>query len=690
MGSLAIRPVRLDPIGGKALFSATHFPPDLPDSRHPPVDTSCVDAHVINPLRQWSGLRVMKSYLTLSFRWLIVLALFASVGLVIGLDIGNGARRAMAAEARDADVQEAVAATLVVGDLAVPDGMHLVKLEGIGLVVNLAGTGGNPPISPQRAAMLDDMKKRGVRTPNHVLESTNTAIVLVRCYLRPGVRQGDRVDLEVQVPSRSETTSLRNGVLLETRLSEVAVLGSQIHEGTTLVLASGPVMVDPEGGGSDGKIELRKGRVLGGGILTKTRPLRLVLKPGHQSVRRSAEIGVALNRRFHTFTDGVKRGIAVPKTDDYIELIVHPRYKDNIERYVQVVRSTAVRESPAEEAKRILQLGQLLRDPPTARGAALQFEAIGKRSCDTLAEALRLRDPEIRFYAAEALAYLDDNRAAKPLGELARDEPAFRVFALTALSAMDAYEAHDELQQLLNSNSAETRYGAFRALWAMNRTDPLVRGEVLGRDINYHVIDTPEPTMIHVTRSFRPEIVMFGPNQTIRGPFSLEAGHDIMVTSRQGGRVSVARFAVGADEQRREVSTRLDDVIRAVVEVGGTYPDVVDLLLAAEEASLLSGRFRVDAVPRAGRTYTRVVQSGSSGAESDGAVADADSGANRFPLTSGFALPSLFASPDGGQATAPRRAKSESEEKGASSAKASEETNPLKRLFVRMKRGSDE
>ena len=252
---------------------------------------------------------------------------------------------------------------------------------------------------------------------------------------------------------------------------------------------------------------------------------------------------------------------------------------------------------------------------------------------------------------------------------------------------MDAYEAYDELQQLLSSNSAETRYGAFRALWAMNRKDVLVRGEVLGRGINYHVIDTPEPHMIHVTRSFRPEIVMFGPNQTIRGPFSLQAGHDIMVTSREGNRVSVARFSVGGDERRREVSTRLDDVIRAVVDVGGTYPDIVDLLLEAERAHLLSGRFRVDAVPRAGRTYTRVAQTDSSGAESD-AVGEGDEG--RFGLTSGFALPSLFATPEQPRQKASLRPKSDNEGKSAATNDAAKETNPLKRFFVRMKRGGEE
>ena len=65
------------------------------------------------------------------------------------------------------------------------------------------------------------------------------------------------------------------------------------------------------------------------------------------------------------------------------------------------------------------------------------------------------------------------------LAQVARDEPAFRVNALAALSAMDDATAHDALRALLEVKSAETRYGAFRSLWAMNQHDPLLHDENL-------------------------------------------------------------------------------------------------------------------------------------------------------------------------------------------------------------------
>ncbi len=70
-------------------------------------------------------------------------------------------------------------------------------------------------------------------------------MVLVRGFLPPGAQKGDHFDLEVQVPSRSGTTSLRGGLLMESRLTELAVLGDAIRDGHLLALGSGPVLVDP-------------------------------------------------------------------------------------------------------------------------------------------------------------------------------------------------------------------------------------------------------------------------------------------------------------------------------------------------------------------------------------------------------------------------------------------------------------
>jgi hypothetical protein len=53
----------------------------------------------------------------------------------------------------------------------------------------------------------------------------------------------------------------------------------------------------------------------------------------------------------------------------------------------------------------------------------------------------------------------------------------------------------------------------------------------------------------------------------------------------------------------------VDEVVRAIVELGGTYPDVVQALQEAKASGALPSRLEVDALPEAGRTYDRLVES---------------------------------------------------------------------------------
>lgn len=493
--------------------------------------------------------------------------------------------------------------TKLVGDVAVPFGMQPMEVEAVGLVTGLDGTGSDPEPGPYRAVLLAEMQTRGIKNPNQVLSDPSTALVLVRAVLRPGLQKGDTFDVEVRIPSRDKTTSLRGGYLLLTKLREHAVLGGEIRTGHLLGTAEGPVMVDPGADSDKDAVILGRGRVLGGGRALKSRPLALVLQPGSKSVRTSSQVGAAVDGRFHRFVQGNKVGVATPKTDEYIELAVNPRYKSNIPRYIQAVRAVPLRESALERSNRLKLLEKQLLDPFTTARAALRLEAIGNEGLPILKKGLTSDDPEVRFYSAEALAYLDQSAAVDVLEIAAREEPAFRVFALTALSSLDDSSSYEALRDLLDSPSAETRYGAFRALWAMDEKDHFVRGEILGGQFSYHVLETSGPAMVHATRGFRPEIVLYGQETRLQTPFLLDAGN-LLVQSEGGETVRVSRFATGQPDQTRDVSNRVDEVIRTIVDVGGNYPDVVQILQKAAQKKVLGARFEVDALPEA-QAYDR-------------------------------------------------------------------------------------
>ena len=495
--------------------------------------------------------------------------------------------------------------TKLIGDVAVPWNMNYMKVESVALVTGLDNTGSEPPPSAQRDMLVREMQSHDVAPgPSQILRSPTTSMVLIRGYLPPGVQKGDHFDLEVYLPEGSRTTSLRGGWLMQSRMRELAVLDGTVRTGHILALGSGPVFVDGLLKGEDQPIHATRGRVLGGGIALESRSLGLVVRSSESSVRTSAMIGAAINARFHTFERTVQKEVAKPKTDNFIELTVHPRYRHNLERYVRVVRSIALGERSEERAARLQLLERMLQEPTTAASAALQLEAIGHDAVPVLKTALVSSEVEPRFYAAEALAYLDEADAAEVLGKIAQEEPAFRWHALTALSVMDHIVAYDALHKLLNSDSAETRYGAFRALRARNHQDPVVRGKRMD-DFAYHVISTTGPPMVHLSWSKGPELVLFGHDQRIRPPAALFAGKEILVRRLPDGQIKVSRFAVGLEDQHEICSDRLDDVVQAVVKIGGGYGEVMQLLLAAEQQETLNSRLVIDALPQRGRRFHR-------------------------------------------------------------------------------------
>jgi hypothetical protein len=534
----------------------------------------------------------------------LVIALSATTGCMTFLGYNDGKKKSL----DDLTAEDGSKEIDLVGKYTHPYGMEYVKIESVGLVTGLAGTGEDPPATPQRSELLAEMKQRQVENPNEVLASLDTAIVVTRAFIRPGAREGDRLDIEVRVPTRSETTSLRGGWLRQTRMSPLAVLGGGVRSGHVMAVAEGPILVDPQASGKEGDARAVRGRVLGGGRVTKARPLGLVIDDRFKSFNLSIQIANALNARFFTRTNGRKQGVANPKTDEFIEVTVADRYRENVGRYMQVLRCVAVGETARERQARMARLSRQLMEPVTAGTAALQLEAIGgDEAAEILQRGLESPSTEVRFYSAEALAYLDKTAAVDELAAMARNEPAFRINALAALSAMDDLVAYEALRDMLSVSSAETRYGAFRALWNMNSSDPFVSGEEMN-GFTLHVLPVGGPPMVHVTNSFRPEIVIFGQLEPLKTPLLVEAGGKVLVNGLHSGRLTVSRFGTGSAEQR-EIEPDIEQLIRTIVDLGGTYPDVVQALQLAKAQGAMTSRLDVDALPKSGRPFQRTLGS---------------------------------------------------------------------------------
>ena len=522
----------------------------------------------------------------------------------------------------------------LVGQLAGPQGLNYMKVESVGLVTGLHGTGSDPAPSPLRQRLLDEMESHETDGPQKVLASPATSMVLVRGYLPPGVQKGDPFDVEILLPRRTETTSLRDGWLMQSRMRRVEILGGSALTGHVIALAGGPVLVDAVFRADAEPADELRGRVLAGGIARDSRTLGLTVRRDSRSVMTATLISSAINNRFHVFQRGTKKGVADPKNDTYIELAAHPRYRHNLVRYMAVVRSIPLKSTPAEHVAWLALLERQLAEPTSAALAALRLEAVGDDAVRILRDGAQSSDTEVRLYSAEALAYLDDRAAVEPLAEAAGNEPAFRWHALTALSAMSHVEASEVLSDLLHASSAETRCGAFRAMRARSPDDPLLKGELLGEAFHFHVIPTTGEGMVHFCRLRRQEVTLFGTDEHLIGPCVLFAGPEIMIRGSGANDFKVSRFTPGAADRHASCSGRLSDVLRAIAEVGGGYAEVFAALQQASQEHRLSCRLVVDALPSRGRTYRR-----------EESLDPSDDDSNRW-LPVANPLPDLFAAPD--------------------------------------------
>jgi hypothetical protein len=152
----------------------------------------------------------------------------------------------------------------------------------------------------------------------------------------------------------------------------------------------------------------------------------------------------------------------------------------------------------------------------------------------------------------------------------------------------------------------ETRYGAVRALSKLAPHDASIAALEAPSGYEFRVIDSHEEPMVHVTRRKKMEITVFGEDQAFQAPMVVHAGKRFVVRVDPGKSTArISKLTTGRDTERIEVSARVADVIRELIRLDASYPDIVQMLVEAEKTHNLPGQIGIDALPRAGRIYTR-------------------------------------------------------------------------------------
>jgi hypothetical protein len=521
-------------------------------------------------------------------------------------------------------------AVRTIGDVTEVANTEPIFVTGVGLVEGLEGTGGGTPPGNYRALLEDQLRREKVEGVKALLASPNNAVVVVSGYIPAGARKLDRIDLDISVPPGSKVTSLRGGYLRECVLRNYDSTknldpnyggGDRVLRGHVLAKAKGPVLVGF--GDGDEAATLRHGRIWGGALCLLDRPFFLVLKNDQKFARVANAIAERINASFqddakkrllvlNQVTTQINEKFQTPNLGSSTETakamnkeIVHVRvpweYRHNPGRYLRVVRLIPLRDGPDVRGPYKRKLEERLLNPAHTITAALRLEALGRDSIPSLKRGLTHADPMVRFASAEALAYLGSPVGAEELARLADGHDRLRAFCLAALASLDEMACQERLAELMSSPSAETRYGAFRALHCTNERDPVVKGTLFNDSFWLHHVAPNSPSMVHLSSTHRAEVVIFGDEPLVVPEIKILAGPEFAVTADVGDtKCTVTRFVTHSGGiVRRQCSLKLNDVLQTMADLGAQYPDVVDFLRQAGNQKCLSCPVRVDALPQA-------------------------------------------------------------------------------------------
>jgi hypothetical protein len=541
--------------------------------------------------------------------WVIGAVLLALVGC---------AKSNLRLQAED-DVEHTQYSVETINQWAMFDGVDPLAVYAPGLVTGLANTGGDAPPGDERKMLEKELQRDGVLDVKKVLARKDVSLVVVSAVIPPGARKGDPIDIRITLPEGSKTTSLEGGYLEPCDLRDFAPLdqvaptlshgSGKWGVGHICAKAQGKLVVGLGDGAQSDRV--RSATIWGGGTCKVPRPLYLFMNEQRRQSANTNLVAEKINETFRGSLGGVMGDrIAEAKTGSLVVVNIPPQYRLNLPHYMRVIgliplRNNETAASKAADGGRtyLKRLEDEVTDPAHAVTASLRLEALGESGKAALKHGMRSDSVLVRFCCAESLAYEGEPTAAQELARLT-DEPALRAFCLTALASLDESASYQALTEMLNSPVPEARYGAFRALRALNQDDEAVRGELLGQTFWLHKVAPSSRSLIHLSSSRRAEIVLFGEEPYLKTPLRLSAG-EINVTAADGdSQCTVSRFSARTGEARHGYSPlKVEDVIRKVSELGGDYTTITELLRQARRCECVTCAVEVDALPQATSVY---------------------------------------------------------------------------------------
>ena len=489
-----------------------------------------------------------------------------------------------------------------------------MPVTGWGLVVGLGSNGSKVVPAHVRSYLVEQLSKAnigstrhgtGTLSPERVLQDPDTTAVMLAGSIPFGAQRGTRFDVNVSALPQTGTRSLDGGHLMPTELrfayGWVAVPGKGAK---VFAMAKGRMFLDPYVNMSDSADagKLREAWILGGGVVTRDRPIRLQLRdPDYQMVQRVRD---RINERF-----GAGEKIANARNREMIELDVPPAWRKDYEHFLQLVMHLPLQSEPGQRERKINQLMRML-----ATGGAkheelsLILEAMGREVEVKLRRLYSSRNRTAAFYAARTGLRLGDDLAGEILIRQAADAGSpMRIAAIDELARHPRIlAATDMLQTMLDDRSAAVRVAAYEALRQRSDAARITRISV-GREFDIDLVDSKTDAVIYATQSLEPRIVIFGRGVSVARPIYFSTPDELVTLNARDGQKKLTVYRkiqrTGKSSDPFEVDFKVQSLIstlgnRPVRGSGGkikglglSYGQVVQVLRQMCDAHHIRARF---------------------------------------------------------------------------------------------------
>ncbi len=125
-----------------------------------------------------------------------------------------------------------------------------------------------------------------------------------------------------------------------------------------------------------------------------------------------------------------------------------------------------------------------------------------------------------------------------------------------------------------------------------------------------YVVDSEGPPLVHVSRTRRSEIVVFGRQQKLLTPVVLGAGAILLNAADNDEKIEISKIVPspgGDSDTKITTSLELAEVLKRLANLGAGYPEIVSVLETAQRQKNLAGELVVDAVPVTSASYLEAI-----------------------------------------------------------------------------------